>query len=321
VTFQHLTIDEVKVLFNASKISREDYWLYLKSKLSNLDDVSKTLFKSINSINIIKDCVTLNYNFHENYDIELIVNYQDIRSAANTIFANGEYETTQMKLICELAKQNSYFMDVGSNVGLYSICAALVNPKIKVSSFEPNIEIAKLQKRNLELNNVNSIRIINYGLANENSDSVDFFVPKFTGSGGGSLLNLHPDEGASDELRVTLKKLDNLDEEIRSNVDFIKVDIEGAELEFLKGALNTISDSKPVIISELLRKWMNPFGSHPQDFLKTLFDIGYTCFEVGESGLQGITEITELTIGNNFVFVHKSDSKNMQIISSFVIDI
>ncbi len=57
------------------------------------------------------------------------------------------------------------------------------------------------------------------------------------------------------------KKFDNLEKEIRSQVDFIKVDIEGAEFEFLKGALSTISDSKPVIISELLRKWMLPFGS------------------------------------------------------------
>ena len=317
MTYQDMTIEEVRILFKSNKISREEYWLFLKSKLSILDDVSKTLFKSINSINIDQDEVTVSYNFHENYAIELVINYEDIRSAANTIFANGEYETTQMKLICELARKNSYFMDIGSNVGLYSICATLVNPNIKVSSFEPNFEIAKQQKRNLDLNNVNSIRIFNFGLANENSDSVDFFVPKFTGSGGGSLVNLHPDEGRSNQALVALKKLDNLDEEIRSKVDFIKVDIEGAEFEFLKGALHTISDSKPVIISELLRKWMHPFGSHPQDFVKTLLEIGYTCFEVRDLGIQEITEINERTIGNNFVFVHNNDTKNREIISSF----
>jgi hypothetical protein len=111
--------------------------------------------------------------------------------------------------------------------------------------------------------------------------------------------------------------LDNLEKDIRSQVDFIKVDIEGAEFEFLKGSLNTISDSKPVIISELLRKWMLPFGSQPQDFVTTLLEMGYVCFEIEDLGIKRTTNINELTISNNFVFVHKNDSKNLRIIADF----
>ena len=314
-----LPIDEVRELFYSNKITREEYWLYLQLKLSILDDVKQSLFKAIRAINIHEDDLTLSFNFYEDYQAELVIDFHDVRSAANTIFANGEYETTQMKIICQLAKQNNYFMDIGSNVGLYAICASLVNPNIKVTSFEPNREIAKQQKRNLEINNINFVRIFNFGLANEDSDLVNFFIPKFTGSGGGSLLNLHPDEGPSKSTQVALKRLDNLELEIRSKVDFIKVDIEGAEFEFLKCSLKTISDSKPVIISELLRKWMLPFGSQPQDFVTTLVEMGYKCFEIEDSGVKSVTEITESTIGNNFVFVHENDNKNLQIISSFEI--
>jgi FkbM family methyltransferase len=313
----NLSIEDVRKLFQSSEISREDYWLYLQLKLSILDDVKESLFQAIKSIEITKDDLTLNFNFYEDYLIKLVIDFHDIRSAANTIFANGEYETTQMRIICQLAKQNDYFMDIGSNVGLYAICASLVNPNIKVASFEPNVEIAKQQKRNLEINNIDSVRIFNFGLANENSDLVNFFVPTFTGSGGGGLLNLHPEEGPSKGSQVAIKILDDLEKEIRSQVDFIKVDIEGAEFEFLKGALNTISDSKPVIISELLRKWMLPFGSQPQDFVTALSEIGYVCFEIEDFGIKHITEINDLTIGNNFVFVHKNDNKNLRIITDF----
>jgi FkbM family methyltransferase len=315
----NLSMEDVRKLFQASEISREDYWLYLQSKLSVLDDIKESLFQAIKSINMNKDDLTLNFNFYEDYLIKLIIDFHDIRSAANTIFANGEYETTQMRIICQLAKQNDYFMDIGSNVGLYAICAWLVNPNIKVASFEPNVEIAKQQKRNLEINNVDSdsVRIFNFGLANEDSNLVNFFVPNFTGSGGGGLLNLHPEEGPSKSSQVAIKILDNLEKDIRSHVDFIKVDIEGAEFEFLKGALKTISDSKPVIISELLRKWMLPFGSQPQDFVETLLEMGYVCFEIEDLGIKRTTEINELTIGNNFVFVHKNDIKNLRIITDF----
>ena len=184
----NLSMEDVRKLFQASEIPREDYWLYLQSKLSVLDDIKESLFQAIKSINMNKDDLTLNFNFYEDYLIKLIIDFHDIRSAANTIFANGEYETTQMRIICQLAKQNDYFMDIGSNVGLYAICAWLVNPNIKVASFEPNVEIAKQQKRNLEINNVDSdsVRIFNFGLANEDSNLVNFFVPNFTGSGGGA---------------------------------------------------------------------------------------------------------------------------------------
>jgi hypothetical protein len=181
----NLSIEDVRKLFYSNEISREDYWLYLSSKLQILDDVKESLFQTIKSLEINQDDLILSFNFYEDYLIKLIIYFRDIRSAANTIFANGEYETTQMRIICQLAKQNDYFMDIGSNVGLYAICAWLVNPNIKVASFEPNVEIAKQQKRNLEINSIHSVRIFNFGLANEDSDLVNFFIPKFTGSGGG----------------------------------------------------------------------------------------------------------------------------------------
>jgi hypothetical protein len=72
-----------------------------------------------------------------------------------------------------------------------------------------------------------------------------------------------------------------------------------------------------VIISELLRKWMLPFGSQPQDFVTTPLEMGYVCFGIVDFGIKRTTEINDLTIGNNFVFVHKNDNKNLRIIADF----
>ena len=316
--FNNINIVEVRKLLDAEAISREDYWLYLRSRLEVLDDFKGSLFDSIKNITIDKNNVVISYNFFEKFFVNLDVKFDDTRSASNTIIANGEYELTQMSILCQMAKVSSYFLDIGSNVGLYSICASLVNRKLRVGSFEPNIRVGQQQKTNLKLNQIENVTLYPFGLSNENSDSKNFYIPQLTGSGGGSLIDLHTDEGPSKQVQVVLRRLDELDVDITKGVDLVKIDIEGAELEFLKGGAKTISDSKPVIICELLRKWMKPFNSHPQDFLSFLLNLDYSCYEFMGSGIQKITEINEDTVGNNFIFVHKSDIVKSNILAPYI---
>ncbi len=172
-------------LFFSGKISKEDYWLHVKFKLEVIEDIKNSFFNSINYLKVFKDKLLLNYNFFENYDMNLLLDHNDVRSAASTILTNGTYEPVQMNLICQLAKGGSYFVDVGSNVGIFPIAVSLVNPKIRISSFEPNIDVFEQQEKNLALNNVLTTNIFNYGLGNQTSESVDFFIPNFTGSAGG----------------------------------------------------------------------------------------------------------------------------------------
>ena len=161
-----LPIVHFRKLFMLGKISREDYWLHVKSKLEVLEDIGNSFFDSINYLKIFKDNLLINFNFFENNDMNLLLYHNDIRSASMTILVNGTYEPVQMNLICQLAKECSYFIDIGSNVGIFSIAVSLVNPKIRVSSFEPNIDVYEQQKKNFELNNVLSANIYNFGLGN-----------------------------------------------------------------------------------------------------------------------------------------------------------
>jgi FkbM family methyltransferase len=314
-----LNIIQTRNLLYSGEITREQYWEHLKSRLKILDNFKDSLFSSIETITISRQNVKISYNFFANLLIELEIKSYDTRSAANTIISNGEYEVTQMNVLCHLAKVSKYFVDIGSNVGLYSICLSLVNPKLKVASFEPNLKITKQQERNLQLNLIKNVVLYPFGLSNEKSDAKDFYIPKLTGSVGGSLINLHPEEGQPIQTQVVLRKFDELDNEIRRGVDLIKIDIEGAELEFLKGGLRTISEYKPIIVCELLRKWMKPFKSQPKDFLNILLDLGYTCFEFSEDGINFITEINEDTVANNFIFVHKNDTLRQKILETFII--
>ena len=81
----------------------------------------------------------------------------------------------------------------------------------------------------------------------------------------------------------------------------IKIDVEGNELNVLLGSLETIRRAKPVIVIELLRKWMRTFDTHPQQVVDLLSSYGYECFAIG-SELRRITFIDEDTEETNFIF-------------------
>jgi hypothetical protein len=153
-------------------------------------------------------------------------------------------------------------------------------------------------------------------LANE-TGSADFHVPAFTGSGGGSLQNLHPEEGQAKTFKVSTIKLDSLGLE---GLDVMKVDVEGAELGVILGGLSTISSSYPTIFIELLRKWMRPFGSSPSQVSDRLIELGYEIFEMHESFSKLVPVLADNTDATNFVFVHKSRKNHFNLIKSFSLD-
>jgi FkbM family methyltransferase len=121
------------------------------------------------------------------------------------------------------------------------------------------------------------------------------------------------EEGDAEEVLVPVKTIDTLVRS-NSNIDLIKIDVEGFEFEVVQGGLELIESSKPTIVIELLRKWMKPFGKQPQDVINLLKPLGYEVFSIGSSHLTLITVIDESTIENNFIFIHPDNSKHLNIL-------
>lgn len=94
----------------------------------------------------------------------------------------------------------------------------------------------------------------------------------------------------------------------------MKIDVEGAELSVIRGGIDSITVSRPTIFIELLRKWMKPFDSSPQDVSKVMEELGYMVFEVADEGLREVDGVSEETSATNFVFVHESRPGHLSIL-------
>jgi hypothetical protein len=117
------------------------------------------------------------------------------------------------------------------------------------------------------------------------------------------LLNVSGAQDARVVVGLTLT-LDQWTSNQQVRPDFIKCDVEGAELLVFRGGRETLLRDKPIIFAELLRKWAKPFGYHPTDMLDYFRQLGYLCYAVSDAGARRLEEVTDATPETNYAFVH-----------------
>jgi FkbM family methyltransferase len=153
--------------------------------------------------------------------------------------------SSEVKCVKSIIKNGSVFIDCGGNIGNYSneIIKSFNDPEIHI--FEPSSKnVTILQKR---FSNNNKIKINGVGLSNKTSESILF--SNESGSGLASLTkrkldHLEIDFNIEEEIRLIQFK-DYWNEEINSEfIDLFKIDVEGHELDVLKGIGEKISNIK-----------------------------------------------------------------------------
>jgi FkbM family methyltransferase len=236
--------------------------------------------------------------------IRLLCNAQDKRLIPfETINFHG-YEQKEIEIILKLVRcsASSAIYDIGANIGYISLCIAKTLPDIQVVSFEPIPCTFDQLCANIKLNHIRTIRPLNHGLSNETGPVEFFFYPE--GSGNASLQQLVAVESLT-KVKTYVKTLDSVVEELGVPPDFIKCDVEGAELLVFQGARRTLETAQPIVYTEMLRKWAAKFHYHPNDIIDYFCDIHYGCFVIHGGKLMSFETVTETTEETNYVFLHK----------------
>ncbi len=165
----------------------------------------------------------------------------------NTIdfkLANSAYEISVLKRFKALLPLYQVFIDVGANIGTYSLIAARYG--VKSIAFEPIPSNFCSLKKNIKLNNFdNLIQPLMFGLS-EKKEQVDFnFDPLKPGAS-----SIHPHKRMGDIINVQLEEFDQLglnEIEMAENI-LIKIDIEGMELNALKGMRKMLNQKKNICL-------------------------------------------------------------------------
>lgn len=196
-------------------------------------------------------------------------------------FSKG-FEYSTLKLFLDNIKNdNMVILDIGANVGLFSLLAAdKLGNNGKIYAFEPCEKTFNILKLNLEANNCRDVFPFKLALSNENA-SCCLAQPSGGKNNNNDAFNYisSKTDNASGEI-VRTQTLDSfVAEHSVERVDLIKIDIEGAELLCFQGAKNTIANYKPVIIFECLESFCERFDYNMSDILLFLKAYNYKLFQ------------------------------------------
>jgi len=169
---------------------------------------------------------------------------------------NLEYDRLTKLIMKQTIGSDSNCIDIGCHKGEILDIILQQSPRGKHYGFEP---LPFLYDRLINKYK-NKATILPYALANENGFSTFQYVKNAPAYSGIKKRKYDINKPEIEEIKVKLKKLDNI---IPSDIkiDFIKIDVEGAELGVLQGAKQLLKNNKPVIVFE--------FGLGASDFYDT----------------------------------------------------
>lgn len=184
------------------------------------------------------------------------------------------FEPEMVKLFRALASQSEVILDVGANIG----CTAILFGELSqtVYAFEPSPTTFSLLEKNIQNSGLKNIILQNVGLGAEPGEFTLTFAPS-NRSGGFVSDQTQAGDGHTTE-KIVISKLDEVIQSLNPpSVDFIKIDVEGFEGHVIRGAEQTLSAHKPVVVLELNHWCLNAFQrtSIPDflDFLRSVFPI------------------------------------------------
>lgn len=226
------------------------------------------------------------------------------------------FERNVVMLYSRLCQKNKLkIVDVGANIGIYSIIAATINPTCHVDAFEPSPSNFNSLCQNLLLNNINTVRPINKALG-KNESRIPLYIPDNEEISSVSSMVEGFTELFHDKVNSTIVDVVALDEFYKDRfqeIDLIKLDAEFFENEILLGGENLINTSKPIVICEALfyevhkHKYAHPRQIHDdlhsykiESFFKNK---NYLSFAIGVSGILKVDTIHHHPDDRNFVFI------------------
>jgi FkbM family methyltransferase len=218
------------------------------------------------------------------------------------IYFLGYFDPTGIKFMKNHLYEGEIFIDIGANIGAYSLVASrLVGKKGKVISFEPASKSFLRLVKNISINGITNIIPERKAVLDKNTKPL-LYISSGHNLGMSSIFHHDSENGLTE--RVDAVGLDDYIEKVGiSRISLIKIDIEGSEFLALKGMQKILDSMRPKILIELKEETLISSGSKVEDILDFFAKAGYGKFIIDDKG-NILNDLTRQPEGyHNFLFL------------------
>lgn len=198
------------------------------------------------------------------------------------IYLHGVWEPEVTQAVREFVRPGMTVALVGADVGYYVLLAASLNLTGTIFAVEPFPEHFRTLEQNVRENGLTAVRLLN--IAAGSSDG----TARLVNPGTESRLDR---SGGVDGIEVVVRRLDDvLAAELHSgqSLDFVQINVEGAELDVLKGMETVIARDRPTLLIELHGPYLPRFGTSKPEVLQWLADRGYRAIWLAMEALDDL---------------------------------
>lgn len=222
------------------------------------------------------------------------------------VFKN--YHTALIKNLRKLVSHDAIIFDVGAHSGQFCKQFAKLVPQGKVYAFEPGEYAGSLLKVMLSSHRLRNVELITKGLSDAEGKQTLYLPVKRSGAFGFGLASLLPNtEYAEEKLRTQIIALTTIDSVVNERglerLDLLKVDIEGWELPVLRGAKQSIQRFRPVVIVEIVERFLARTGARADDFFRLFDALDYTVYKTSEHNGYHLEPVNAFSGDCDYVFV------------------
>ncbi|WP_373058858.1 FkbM family methyltransferase [Zunongwangia sp. H14] len=203
-----------------------------------------------------------------------------------------------------LPQSSGNFLDVGANIGQTLLKLRSVNPKINYLGFEPNAGCLFYLRRLIEANNIQFAKIIPVGISEKTGiGKLNFFYADDADSCASMLEDFRSKKVYRKEY-IPLFHYEELIPDLKEKTAFLKVDVEGGELEVLKSFKSKIASDKPFILLEILPVYKpeNLDRKNRQDAIQDLLNsLQYSLYRIYKKDgmFNAINKVNDIGIHSN----------------------
>jgi FkbM family methyltransferase len=247
--------------------------------------------------------VTLDQGFRMRLDLE--------DAEQRKVYFFGHYhERYEAALVARLLDPGEVFWDIGANVGYFSlVAAARVQAAGQVVAFEPGAAALARLTENVSLNPFKNIRIFNLAVADADGEATLYRAEGIADSSASLFAAAAGAAGGETCATVALDGF--LNQEKLAPPDFVKLDVEGAELAALQGAAGILADSRPLLLVEMEEKNLGAAGASKAAIQTFLQDYGYRAAHL-RKGRWHLLDDVNLTRGRNIFWFNPALPKHRE---------